>query len=171
MGPQDLAAGAPPVRVGVTPVAVAADLVTTVFIPAHPVATRVARSVLPPAVPHADAAFNAARAALLLLALGGRSDLALEATADRLHQPYRGEVLPESMELVHWLREQGLPAVISGAGPTVLVLGTVPPTLRRAAERGGWDAARSGWTAWVPRSVRPTRADLICHEHAARRVN
>lgn len=130
----------PAPRVGVTALGVAEGLTVTVFIPAHPVATRVARSVLPETVPHRDAAFNAARAAMLVLALGGRTDLALEATADRLHQPYRGDVLPESMDLVGWLRGQGLPAVISGAGPTVLVLGAVPPTVRRAATRGGWDA-------------------------------
>ncbi len=97
-----------------------------------------ARSVLPPTVPHADAAFTAGRAALLTLALLGRRDLMMAATEDRLHQPYRGEVLGASVALVEWLRSAGQPAVISGAGPTVLVLGEVPAAMRETLAGQGW---------------------------------
>ena len=53
-----------------------------------------------------------------------RPELLLTATEDRLHQDYREPAMPESLALVHKLRGSGLPAVISGAGPTVLVLGS-----------------------------------------------
>lgn len=114
----------------------------TAFIPMTALATKVARSVLPELVPHADAAFTGSRAALLVLALGGRSDLMMTATEDRLHQPYRREVLVESTGLVDALRAGGLPAVISGAGPTVLVLGAVPERVEAAVVAQGWRAVR-----------------------------
>jgi len=92
------------------------------FVPAEAVETKVARGLLPATVPHADAAANAGRAALLVAALGGKPELLLPATEDRLHQDYREPAMPESLALVRSLRADGLPAVVSGAGPTVLVL-------------------------------------------------
>jgi len=75
-------------------------------------------------VPHADAARNAGRAALLVTALGTRPDVLLDATEDRLHQPYRAPAMPRTAALVDELRSAGIPAVVSGAGPTVLALTT-----------------------------------------------
>jgi homoserine kinase len=92
----------------------------TVLVPPSPVSTDVARKLLPARVPHADAAANAGRAALLVAALQGRPDLLMAATEDLLHQPYRAEAMPQSYELVQELRSVEIPAVISGAGPTVL---------------------------------------------------
>ncbi|GMA30682.1 homoserine kinase [Litorihabitans aurantiacus] len=119
-----------------------AALTCTAFIPATELATKVARGVLPDVVPHADAAFTGSRTALLVLALAGRTDLMMTATEDRLHQPYRRDVLSDSSELVDALRAAGHPAVISGAGPTVLVLGTVPERLESAVVARGWRAVR-----------------------------
>lgn len=93
-----------------------------VVVPGTRLATSHARGVLPATVPHGDAAFQAGRAALLVEALGRRPDLLLPATEDRLHQGYRRPVMAESMALVDALRARGVPAVVSGAGPTVLVL-------------------------------------------------
>jgi homoserine kinase len=93
-----------------------------IFVPATRGITAEARAALPATVPHADAAFNAARAALLVHALTADPGLLLEATADRLHQPYRAPAMPESAALVASLRAQGVPAVVSGAGPSVLAL-------------------------------------------------
>ena len=53
-----------------------------------------------------------------------RPDLLLPATEDRLHQDYRRPAYPESADLVDALRARGVPAAISGAGPTVLALTT-----------------------------------------------
>lgn len=104
------------------PVAVHEDVVPVVAIPDFEVPTRLARSLLPATVPHHDAAVNAGRTALLVEALTRRPELLLPATEDRLHQPYRASAMPPSARLMAALREQGLPAMISGAGPTVLVL-------------------------------------------------
>ena len=93
-----------------------------VFIPTTRAATAAARAALPATVPHVDAAFNAARAALLVHALTTDPGLLLEATADRLHQEYRSAAMPESADLVARLRADGVPAVVSGAGPSVLAL-------------------------------------------------
>ncbi len=101
----------------------AADsIVPVVFVPGKPVLTKTARGLLPRTVPHVDAAVNTGRAALLVEALTRRPDLLLPATEDRLHQEYRAPAMPESAALVERLRADGVPAVISGAGPTVLAL-------------------------------------------------
>lgn len=92
-----------------------------VFIPPVSVSTHTARGVLPAKVTHVDAAANAGRAALLVAALvGGRSDVLLAATEDHLHQDYRAPEMPASHEFMSSLRAEGIPAIISGAGPTVL---------------------------------------------------
>lgn len=100
------------------------EITPLVLVPDHCLATHTARRVLPSAVPHPDAAFTAGRAALLVEALTRRPDLLLPATAEKLHQTYRMEVMPQSMAIVSALRASGVPAVISGAGPTVLILST-----------------------------------------------
>jgi homoserine kinase len=111
--------------------------------------TETARRLLPDAVPHRDASANAGRSALLVAALcclGGDDPpqtppahggaprppvppcppvapgLLLAATEDRLHQDYRAAAMPETSALVRRLRAAGIPAVTSGAGPSVLAL-------------------------------------------------
>ena len=93
------------------------------FIPEMSLATEAARSLLPETVPHVEAAANSGRAALLVHAMASEPELLYEATHDWLHQEYRGAVMPRSFELMKSLRGQGFAAVISGAGPSVLVLG------------------------------------------------
>lgn len=95
-----------------------------VFVPEAELSTRLARGLLPASVPHADAARNAGRTALLVAALTGRPELLLPATRDWLHQPYRAAVMPESAALVDRLRADGVAAVVSGAGPSVLAFCT-----------------------------------------------
>ena len=90
------------------------------FIAPGPVSTKVARGLLPAAVPHADAARNAGRAALLIAALTARPDALLDGTEDALHQDYRAPAMPHTRDLVTRLRAAGVPAVVSGAGPSVL---------------------------------------------------
>jgi homoserine kinase len=93
-----------------------------VFVPPEALSTEVARGLLPTTVPHADAAADAGRAALLVAALGGQPDQLWRATRDYLHQDYRRAAMPASLELVDRLRADGLAAAVSGAGPTVLTL-------------------------------------------------
>ncbi|MGI8666125.1 MAG: homoserine kinase [Jatrophihabitans sp.] len=111
------------------------------FIPAEQSATHAARAALPAVVPHADAAFNLARAALLVTALTGRPDLLLEATEDRLHQGYRAAGMSASAALVAGLRQRGTPAVISGAGSSVLALTVTAEQAGQAREFNppGWE--------------------------------
>ena len=97
-------------------------LAPVLCVPLNPVATSVARRALPESVPHADAAQNSARAALLIAALTGASDELLEATEDYLHQRYRAGAMPGTAALIGALRAAGVPAVVSGAGPSVLAL-------------------------------------------------
>ena len=98
------------------------DLRPVLCVPEQTLPTEAARGLLPDVVPHGDASRNAARAALLVEALRSRPDLLLDATEDHLHQDYRAEAMPETLALVTRLRSSGLPAVVSGAGPSVLVL-------------------------------------------------
>lgn len=109
------------------------------FVPPEPVATRVARELLPETVSHADAAANAGRAALLVAALSQQPELLLPASEDLLHQRYRASAMPETLRFVDELRESGVPAVVSGAGPTVLAF-TDPNAAASVAGRTppGW---------------------------------
>jgi homoserine kinase len=96
----------------------------SLFIPeTTSLATETARGLLPDAVPHIDAAANSGRAALLVHAMASDPDLLYDASHDWLHQGYREVAMPRSFELMKSLRGQGFAAMISGAGPSVLVLG------------------------------------------------
>nr|PZN46575.1 MAG: homoserine kinase [Actinomycetota bacterium] len=116
------------------------DIRPVVCVPRQRLSTERARGLLPKVVPHADAAANAARAALLVAALTGRPDsrLLLAATEDRLHQDYRAPAMPQTAQLVKTLRAKGVPAVVSGAGPTVLAF-TTPDTQDLIAPEVGND--------------------------------
>jgi homoserine kinase len=113
----------------------------TLFVPQERGLTATARAALPTAVPHADAAFNTGRAALLVHALTSEPDLLFTATEDRLHQGYRAEAMPGTASLVAALRSVGVAAVVSGAGPTVLALSPVPQDFRPGA---AWRAEALG---------------------------
>jgi homoserine kinase len=93
------------------------------FIPETSLATEAARGLLPETVPHVDATANSGRAALLVHAMASEPELLYDATHDWLHQGYREAAMPRSYELMKSLRGQGFAAMISGAGPSVLVLG------------------------------------------------
>ncbi|HLY34721.1 MAG TPA: homoserine kinase [Jatrophihabitantaceae bacterium] len=112
------------------------------FVPPFETSTSIARGLLPGTVSHADASFTAGRAALLIAALTGHGDALFAATDDRLHQAYRAPAMPQSAELMTALRASGVPAVISGAGPTVLALTRSPQEAEaaRAAAPDGWRA-------------------------------
>lgn len=98
------------------------DLRPIALIPSDESATSVTRGLLPTQVPHTDAAFNAARCALAVQALTTRPDLLMVATEDRLHQNHRESAWPSTMRVIRALRENGVAATVSGAGPTVLAL-------------------------------------------------
>ncbi|MEN9731891.1 MAG: hypothetical protein RL488_1201 [Actinomycetota bacterium] len=105
-----------------------------VFVPNFKMSTALARSLQPDSVPHDDAVFNVSRSALLIAAMTQSPELLLAATEDRLHQSYRASAMPKTDELIQLLRANGFAAVVSGAGPSVLVLAN-GPTERLAAAK------------------------------------
>jgi homoserine kinase len=136
----------------------AKGVVPVIFVPELRGYTAQARAALPAAVPLADAAFNAARTALLVRALTGTPELLFEATEDRLHQDYRAAAMPETKNLLTALREQGIAAVVSGAGPSVLALVPDEQDLASRAQRlcpAGWHASQVPIAAQGARLVRP----------------
>jgi homoserine kinase len=133
-----------PVDPGIAPI---------LLVPEATLSTHVARSLLPELVPHADAAFNAARAALLVHALTAEPALLLDATEDRLHQRQRAAAMPDTLDLLFRLRAAGHAAVVSGAGPSVLVLARRTPGQEPPALPGVADLTPEGWT------VRPLDVD------------
>jgi homoserine kinase len=113
-------------------------------IPPHGLSTERARAALPAAVPHADAAHTAGRAALLVAALtAGRTDLVADALEDRLHEPHRAPLVPLLSAVRAALAGRALGATLSGAGPAVLVWCEPGGAQRMAAELDGLDGARA----------------------------
>ncbi|TKJ29278.1 homoserine kinase [Blastococcus sp. CCUG 61487] len=125
-----------------------------VLVPETTLSTHVARDLLPELVPHADAAFNAGRTAMLVHALTARPGLLMEATQDRLHQRQRTSAMPESLALLDRLRAAGFPTVVSGAGPSLLVL------TRRQPDDPAGDDAVSRLPALVPHGWRMRPLDV-----------
>ena len=122
-------------------------------IPSNGLSTEVARGVLPAQIAHADAAANTASGALLIHALSNDPSHLLGGTVDYLHQSYRAASMPESSALIALLREHQLAAVVSGAGPTVLVLVAGDAQERLAGELIEQFSAQSSvsWRAEFPR--------------------
>lgn len=96
------------------------------LVPNQKMSTALARSLQPESVPHDDAVFNVSRSALLIAALTQSPELLLAATEDRLHQDYRASAMPETEAVIELMRSHGHAAVVSGAGPSVLVLASDP---------------------------------------------
>lgn len=105
-----------------------------VLVPEATMSTALARSLQPDSVPHADAIFNVSRSTLLIAALIQSPELLLAATEDKLHQNYRAAAMPDTDRLIQLLRANGFPAVVSGAGPSILVLCSDPGQRLAAAE-------------------------------------
>lgn len=105
-----------------TAATVAPGVIPVVAVPDFELATEAARALLPASVGHHAAAMNSGRAALLIHALTSQPQFLLPATEDYLHQSYRADAMQPSARLISALRAAGHAAVVSGAGPTVLVL-------------------------------------------------
>ncbi|MDH6533348.1 homoserine kinase [Aurantimicrobium minutum] len=105
-----------------------------VLVPSFTMSTKLARSLQPDSVPHEDAIFNVSRSSLLVAALTQSPELLFESTEDKLHQDYRAEAMPQTSALIKVLRENGFAAVVSGAGPSILVLCSDPSQRIATAE-------------------------------------
>lgn len=129
-------------------------LAPVALVPGSTSSTKATRKLLPETVSHVDAVHSAGRAALLVEAMRRRPEFLLAATDDRLHQPYRGPAMPRTAALVEDMRMSGIPAVVSGAGPTVLALTT------KKTRDAAMGFARRGWSA-VPLDVDREGAALL----------
>jgi homoserine kinase len=119
-----------------------------VCVPDADLPTSAARAMLPAAVPHADAAFTAARAALLVEALTRRPELLHEATRERLHQAQRGPAMPATAALLASLRDSGVAAVVSGAGPSLLAFCVSDDQVEQVAAAAA--GRRERWAVLAP---------------------
>jgi homoserine kinase len=116
-----------------------------VLVSATKMSTALARSLQPESVPHEDAVFNVSRSALLVAAMVQSPELLFDATEDKLHQSYRATAMPETDSLIRTLRASGHAAVVSGAGPSVLVLASDPAQRLRAKK-----LAEKTHPQWLP---------------------
>jgi homoserine kinase len=125
-----------------------------IAVPAAGLPTAEARLALPLEVAFGDAVFNAARSALLLHALTTEPAHLMDATSDRLHQDRRRSMYEPSLDLVEELRAAGIPAAISGAGPSVLAFAS-PATADLVAGLAGtgWQVAQVGVAGLGVRAV------------------
>lgn len=147
--------------------AVHPDIVPVIAVPDYQLSTESARGLLPADVPHADAAANSARAALLIHALTAAPPLLLEGSRDYLHQSHRAPAMAPSAALIADLRGQGFAAVVSGAGPTVLVLAGSASAAAAAADAVAAHAAKTAenGVSWrvLRLGVEPEGAKVIVH--------
>jgi len=126
-------------------------------VPSTRSSTAAARALLPDRIPLADAAANGARAAIVLAGLAGAMAWDPAAMRDVLHEPPRLAAMADSGALVTRLREHGIAACLSGAGPSVLAVvprRTAPDDVAALLD-DGWDLRQVDWdragaTSWAP---------------------
>ncbi len=123
-----------------------------ILLPAQGLSTEEARGVLPDQVPLKDAVANSSRASGLLGMLTGSTESTsarlLEATSEVIHQPSRAPLMKETTEAMNRLREKGIAAAISGAGPSVVCLAIKGEEERVRSESKslpGWELLELDW--------------------------
>lgn len=136
-------------------------LVPILAVPREGFSTSEARQALPKSVPFGDAQFTTARSALLVGAIssGAGSDVLSDAMSDRLHEPHRLKLMPESAAVHEELVAAGLPVALAGAGPSLLLVIPRPEAATRAEQvRRICRARNSGWrvfvSEWEPEGAR-----------------
>jgi homoserine kinase len=141
------------------------ELSYVLIVPDRDLATPEARGVLPESLTRSDAVFNLGRMGLLLAGLADPAALVPAATGDRIHQPARTALFPESAGLLAALVDAGaLAASWSGAGPTLLgiVRAASATSVRAGAEAA---LARSGVGGRVV-ELRADRRGLVYGDEA-----
>ncbi|MCD4852825.1 homoserine kinase [Arthrobacter sp. AK01] len=125
------------------------SVIPVVAVPDFELSTETARGLLPASVGHHAAAMNSGRAALLIHALTAQPAFLLPATEDYLHQSYRAQAMRPSADLIAALRSAGHAAVVSGAGPTVMVLANGETEAAAVADFiGSYTAANTPDIGW-----------------------
>jgi len=118
----------------------------TVVLPNFEFPTLEARKILPEFVSRKDAVFNISRAILVTEALRtGDLNLLGAAMEDRIHQPYRLDLIPGAREVMDAARQNGAQAVaLSGAGPSLIAFTSRKlPVVGRAMQKAFLSAGLS----------------------------
>lgn len=109
----------------------ASEIRCLAIIPDFEVSTANARKVLPTSYEKVDVVYNLQRVALLTTALGQsppNAELIYDGMQDKVHQPYRKELIPGLTEILRSVTPSSHPGLLgiclSGAGPTILALAT-----------------------------------------------
>ncbi|HZA49890.1 MAG TPA: homoserine kinase, partial [Myxococcaceae bacterium] len=136
-------------------------LIPILAVPAEGFPTSEARKALPEDVSFGDAQFTASRAALLVAAMtsGSGSEVLAEAMNDRLHEPHRLKLMPETAAVHEELRSAGLAVALAGAGPSLLTVVPKPEAATRAEQvRRVCRERHAGWrvfvSEWEPKGAR-----------------
>ena len=98
------------------------ELAVIVVIPDFELPTRISRELLPSKISYGDATFNVSRTAYLLSSLLNKNWEGLKiGFQDRLHQPFRKDLVPGMEAVLNEGLERGAcGATLSGAGPTLV---------------------------------------------------
>jgi len=132
-------------------------------VPEKSLSTEAARRGLPAQYSRADAVINVQNSMLLLAAFTqGRPDLLSAALEDRIHQPYRAALCPLLPCLQELKAQDGvLGAVLSGAGPSVLVFADPRASLQTVRKRVAAQVSAKHLTAeLLPTSITTRGAGL-----------
>lgn len=123
------------------------------IIPDFELKTERARACLPKEVSHKDAVYNLSRAALFSASLlTGKFENLRTAVHDRLHQPYRLELIPNAREVFDIAYNHGAYGVyMSGAGPTIMAIVDEENTYFAGKTKFSLDNA--GLTGWQVREL------------------
>lgn len=127
-------------------------LVPIIAVPREGFSTTTARQALPNDVTFEDAQFTASRAALLVAAItsGAGSDVLADAMDDRLHEPHRMKLMPETSAVHQEIKAARLPVALAGAGPSLLIVVPRPEAATRAEQvRRICRARNAGWRVFV----------------------
>lgn len=127
-------------------------LVPILAVPREGFSTAEARRALPSDVSFADAQFTASRAALLVAAItsGSGADVLADAMDDRLHEPHRLKLMPETAAVHMEIKDAGLPVALAGAGPSLLIVIPRPESATRAEQiRRICRERHAGWRVFV----------------------
>jgi homoserine kinase len=147
------------------PLALSSDVAFVVIVPDRTLSTSDARRVLPSELSREDATFNLGRMGLLLAGLADPSRLMPAATQDRIHQPARTALFPESTQLLQALVAAGaLASCWSGAGSSLLGI----TTKDRAADvhRGAETALQASGLSGRVLLLRADRQGLVYGDEA-----
>jgi homoserine kinase len=127
-------------------------LVPIVVVPREGFPTSESRKALPSDVGFRDAQFTAARSALLVGAMvaGAGSEVLADAMQDRLHEPHRLALMPETAAVHRELGGAGIPVCLAGAGPSLLAVVPRPESAMRAEQiRRVCRSRAAGWRVFV----------------------